>query len=150
MEHRTSKIHPEFDLAAAKKTYAKVKEELCGEQITSPYDLYSVERLRDEHDLRQGIAFATDVFVLGMGPPQDRRVTKVSGLPYWPKAKPWPTADDGSRYQFLAQFCFVDSRDREAGLEVFGISRGRHHDANGRSGVPIECNAPQFLACRSE
>lgn len=34
----------EFDLAAAKKTYAKVKEELCGAQITSPYDLYSVER----------------------------------------------------------------------------------------------------------
>jgi hypothetical protein len=111
MEHRTTKTHPEFDLAAAKKTYAKVKEELSGEQITSPYDLYSVERLRDEHGLRKGMAFATDVFVFGMGAPKDRRITKISGLPYWPKARTWPKADGGSPYQFLAQFCFVDSRD---------------------------------------
>lgn len=111
MEHRTTKIHPEFDLAAAKKTYGKLKEELSGEQITSPYDLYSVERLRDEHGLRKGMAFAADVFVFGMGAPEDRRGTKVSGLPYWPKAQTWPKADDGTPYQFLAQFCFVDSRD---------------------------------------
>ena len=111
MEHRTTKTHPEFDLAAAKKTYAKVKEELSGEQITSPYDLYSVERLRDEHGLCKGMAFATDVFVFGLGAPMDRCITKISGLPYWPKARTWPKADGGSPYQFLAQFCFVDSRD---------------------------------------
>lgn len=111
MEHRTTKTHPEFDLATAKKTYAKLKEELSGEQITSPYDLYSVERLRDEHALRKGIAFPTDVFVFGMGALEDRHITKVSGLPYWPRARTWPMAEDGSPYQFLAQFCFVDSRD---------------------------------------
>lgn len=111
MEKRTDKQHPEFDLPAAKKAYAKVKEELCGEQITSPYDLYSVERLRDEHHLRQGLAFATDVFVFGKGPPPDGRLTKVSGLPFWPQSRKWPAAEDGSPCQFLAQFCFLDSGD---------------------------------------
>jgi hypothetical protein len=111
MERRTTKTHPQFDLAAAKKTYAKLREELCGEQITSPYDLYSVERLRDKHGLRQGMSFATDVFVFGKGAAPDRHLTKVSGLPYWPQAKAWPTTDDGSPCQFLAQFCFLDSRD---------------------------------------
>lgn len=111
MEHRTTKTHPEWDLAAAQKLYANVKNELRGEQITSPYHLYAVERLRDEHGLRKGLAFVTDVFVFGKGAPQDRRVTKVSGLPYWPKGRKWPTADDGSPCQFLAQFCFLDSRD---------------------------------------
>ena len=99
-----------LNLAAANKAYAKVKSELSGEQITSPYDLYSVERLRDEHGLRKGMTFATDVFVLGLGPQKGRRLTKVSGLPYWPKGRSWPTVDDGSPCQFLAQFCFLDSR----------------------------------------
>ncbi len=67
MELRTNKAHPQFDLATAEKTYAKLNEALGGEQITSPYDLYSVERLRDEHALRQGASFATDVIVLGKG-----------------------------------------------------------------------------------
>jgi len=111
MEKHTTKAHLEFDLAAAKKAYAKTKEDLCGEQITSPFDLYSVERLRDEHHLRKGIAFGTDVFVFGHGVPKDRHVTKISGLPYWPKARAWPAAADDSPYQFLAQFCFLDSRD---------------------------------------
>jgi hypothetical protein len=57
------------------------------------------------------MAFATDVFVFGLGTPQDRRVTKVSGLPYWPKTRTWPMAKNGSPYQFLAQICFLDSRD---------------------------------------
>jgi len=111
MERQTKGVHSEFDLAGAVKAYAKVKEELEGEQITSPFDLYSVERLRDEHGLRQGVAFATDVFVLGFGTAPDRRQTKVSGLPYWPRSKAWPVAEDGLPCQFLAQFCFLDSRD---------------------------------------
>jgi hypothetical protein len=111
MELRTTKTHPQFDLSSAKRTYANLGAELCGEQITSPYDLYSVERLRDEQALRQGASFATDVFVFGKGTSPDRHITKVSGLPYWPKGKEWPTTDDGSPCQFLAQFCFLDSRD---------------------------------------
>lgn len=111
MERRTTKTHSEFDLAVAKTTFSKLKKELEGEQISSPFDIYSVEGLRDEHSLRKGTAFATDVFVFGIGAHDDRRVTKVSGLPYWPKERSWPTALDGSPYQFLAQICFLDSRD---------------------------------------
>lgn len=111
MELHTVKAHAEFDLALAKQVYATVKEELCGEQISSPYDLYSVERLREEYNLRKGAAFDTDVFVLGMGSPQKRAVTKISGLPYWPRGRAWPTVEDGAPCQFLAQFNFADSRD---------------------------------------
>jgi uncharacterized protein YwqG len=111
MEIRRTKAHLEFDLEASKKTYATLKKGLCGERITSCYDLYAVERLRDEHGLRDGAAVPTDVFVFGKGAPPERWMTKVSGLPYWPATKAWPTAADGSHLQFLAQFCFADSKD---------------------------------------
>lgn len=111
MERLTSKTHPEFDLDAATKCYSKVARELTGEQITSPFDLFSVERLRDEHALRRGLAVPTDVFVMGKGPAPNPALTRVSGVPYWPKSKPWPESKDGAPCQFLAQFCFKDSLD---------------------------------------
>lgn len=111
MERKTDKTHLEFDLDFATQTYAKSDNDLSGEIITSPFDLYSVERLRDLHNLRKGTRSPTDIFVFGQGTPKNRGVTKISGLPYWPKARAWPNDQDGNFMQFLAQVSFVDSKD---------------------------------------
>ncbi len=85
--------------------------EACG--ITGPYDIAVLEQLRDE-------AFATrpdlereptDVFVWSLGEPEQRAVTKISGLPYREAGKPWPHSRSGTPMNFVAQFCFADSRD---------------------------------------
>jgi hypothetical protein len=85
--------------------------EACG--ITGPYDIAVLEQLRDE-------AFATrpdlereptDVFVWNLGEPEQRAVTKISGLPYREAGKPWPHSHAGTPLNFVAQFCFADSRD---------------------------------------
>jgi hypothetical protein len=111
MEKSTTKLHKEFDFAAARHAYNPLNAALCGEQITSPFDLYSVERLRDEWKLRREPNFGTDVFVMGKGPPKDLRLTHISGIPYWSKTRPWPVSSEGTPLQFLAQFCFADSKD---------------------------------------
>ena len=43
--------------------------------------------------------------------PGRRDVTKVDGLPYRPRALPWPRARDALPMTFVAQFRFVESRD---------------------------------------
>jgi len=111
MELTTAKTHSELDWNSVKKAFSDVNEELCGEQITSPFDLYSVEQLRDKHKLRKGNGVLSDAFVLGRGKSTKREVTKVSGLPFFPKAREWPNTPEGEPYQFLAQFNFADSRD---------------------------------------
>lgn len=68
MEKTAGKIHPVFDFPAAEVTYAPWDSKVRGEFVTSPFHLYSVEKARDLHNLRQGAAFPTDVFVFGKGP----------------------------------------------------------------------------------
>jgi hypothetical protein len=109
----SQKLHPEFDLAEARRIFieARADQDITGEQITSPYDLFSVETLRDAHGLRTGRAVPTDVFVFGKGEAPRRDGTKVGGIPYWPADRPWPRTPTGAPYHFLAQFNFADSRD---------------------------------------
>jgi hypothetical protein len=108
----SQKLHPELDFAAARHVFeAGAREALSGELITSPYDLFSVEKLRDVHGLRAGKAFPADLFVFGKGESPRRDATKVGGIPYWPADRPWPTGFEGSPLFFLAQFNFADSRD---------------------------------------
>ncbi len=111
METQTKKQHREFDLSLAQKTYDKVDEELSGETITSPFDLYAVEKLRDDHQLRTGAASPTDVFVFGKGTSEAPYLTKFSGVPYWPAKREWPKDGAGNPLQFLAQINFSDSSD---------------------------------------
>ena len=109
---RTStKVHPEFDLNAAGVFFCELERELSGQLVTSPYDLYSVETLRDRHGLRTGEAFPTDIFVFGKGEPDDPSITKVGGRPYWPVDREWPANSGGMPCHFLAQFNFGDSID---------------------------------------
>lgn len=81
--------------------------------VTGPYDIAVLEQLQEE-------AFATlpgiervptDIFVWYRGEPEQRAVTKIGGLPYRPAGRPWPVARSGTPMNFVAQFCFADSRD---------------------------------------
>jgi hypothetical protein len=109
----SSKEHLELDISVASREFSQhaAEETLSGELVTSAWDLYSVETLRERHKLRVGNAFPTDIFVFGKGEPDDPSCTKVGGRPFWPDDRDWPTKPDGSPYHFLAQFNFADSTD---------------------------------------
>ena len=66
---KSSKAHPELDMSAAAKAFAAhaAEKKLTGELVTSAWNLYSVETLRERHNLRIGEAFPADVFVFGKG-----------------------------------------------------------------------------------
>ena len=83
-----------------------------GRSITSPDDIAIVEQIRAEVLGRElpSEKLPTDVFVFSEGEPARREITKVGGLPYWPKDKVWPERD-GKPLTFIAQFNFMDSRD---------------------------------------
>src|SRR5262245_55776866 len=55
--------------------------------------------------------YPTDVVVWAKGEPSNRAATKVGGLPYRPAILPWPVDDVGGPLRFIAQMCFVDSRE---------------------------------------
>ena len=113
IEHNTSKSHLELDFAAAAKLFDAelADKKLSGELITSAFDLYAVETLRDRHSLRVGDPHPTDIFVFGKGEPVAPACTKIGGRPFWPNDRDWPSASDGSLCHFLAQFNFADSLD---------------------------------------
>ncbi|HEY2840509.1 MAG TPA: hypothetical protein VGJ26_15235, partial [Pirellulales bacterium] len=67
----STKFHHEFDLEEARRQFAGMSKTLSGEQVTSPWDLYAVEALRDRHQLRIGESYPADVFVFGKGEPGD-------------------------------------------------------------------------------
>jgi hypothetical protein len=107
----SQKLHPEFDLAAAREVFSETEMELAGGGIASPYHLYSREKLCELHGVRTGQAYPTDVFVFGKGESPRRDGTKVGGMPYWPANRPWPKTTSGFPCLFFAQINFADSRD---------------------------------------
>jgi hypothetical protein len=58
-----------------------------------------------------GSCVPVDRFIFGKGEASKRYLTKINGLPYRPKDRPWPRDRHGSCMTFLMQFCFADSRD---------------------------------------
>lgn len=104
------RAHPALNFAAVGEAFAGHAGPLEGRRVTSSFDLYSVETLRDRLGLRQGEAIPTDLFVWGQGEPKDRTLTKVGGLPYWEAETPWPERG-GKPLIFLGQFNFKDSVD---------------------------------------
>ena len=113
IKSNTTKTHEELDFDAVVQAYPahSYRHALDGSHVTSPFHIFSVETLRDQHHLRGGPATPTDVFVWAIGEPERRDVTKVGGLPYWPTHQLWPERPDGEPCQFLAQINFTDSTD---------------------------------------
>lgn len=81
--------------------------------ISGPYDIAVLEQQRAEafaHSL--GVTHVpTDVFIWGIGDSIRREVTKIGGLPYREKRKPWPKGASGLPLTFVGQISFVDSYD---------------------------------------
>ena len=88
-----------------------------GTIVTSPADLCQMElvreRVRKKHDL--GRAVPADVFIWRKGAPDKPYLTKLGGVPHREKALQWPTDQKGNPYTFVAQFCFLDSKDIVSG-----------------------------------
>jgi len=84
-----------------------------GNTVVSPMNLVQRERmlrkLKTELELSEPVP--TDVLVIGYDEPEDRDVTKIGGVPYWPCNKAWPKDDKGCPMEFLAQINFCGSRD---------------------------------------
>jgi hypothetical protein len=84
-----------------------------GQSINGPRDLAHLVQLRKEFekDFAKFKKAPTDVMVWNYGEPKRREVTKIGGVPYWPKSEPWPQNADEEPLQFIGQICFADSRD---------------------------------------
>lgn len=83
------------------------------ESVTSPYHLAIMEQLRGETSLKKYPLqeILTDLMVFNAGEPPNRAVSKIGGLPYWPREKAWPTDEVGNPLVFIGQLNFLDSVD---------------------------------------
>lgn len=81
--------------------------------VTSPFHLVVNEYLKEQNPIHEqkGEGTPVDIFVWAYGEPGKREVTKMGGLPYFPKSRPWPRSAKGETLEFLAQICFKDSLD---------------------------------------
>lgn len=111
-------LHEQLDIAHWKQVFSVARMRAAGQKpedfnITGPRSIAVIEQLREEtFATLPGIErVPTDIFILNLGEPEQRTVTKIGGLPYRAAGKPWPTAPSGVPMTFIAQFCFTDSRD---------------------------------------
>ena len=83
------------------------------EIITSPLHICHNEQLRRivKPLIDWGPEVPVDVFVWASGEPPEPYLTKIGGVPYRPADLDWPVNQYGRPLQFLAQFCFADSKD---------------------------------------
>lgn len=111
VEQRRAESPNNYPDAAAVANHVKLMSP-GGEIVTSPFHIAVVEQLRAE--AFSGSRFSkvpTDVFVFAKGEPQNRAVTKVGGLPFWPRSRAWPKGESKQPLSFVAQVCFADSKD---------------------------------------
>lgn len=81
--------------------------------LTGPEDLISLEHERAKlfQSFDPGPRIEVDVFVFSIGEPNQRRSTKLGGLPYLDSRSSWPLSRDGEPMHFIAQLDFSGSRD---------------------------------------
>lgn len=109
-----SRKHPVFDLRQWEGEFPLGEKPSPSHQIDSPGELATREQAlrlaRTRGEL--GNAIPTDVFVWADWCPDAKPwLTRIGGIPWREKGKPWPLDDNGIPLVFLAQICFVDSAD---------------------------------------
>ena len=103
------KRHPVLDYEKCKRLYT-VKGDIS-HCINGPSDVHFLETYRKRLEFEKHPSLPTDIFVWAKGEPEEPYLTKFGGLPYLPKKIPWPLDAEGQPCIFLAQFCFIDSKD---------------------------------------
>jgi hypothetical protein len=109
-------MHPEFDLEFFRETldpcdtYASERSPI-GDSACAIVAYEHFRQIARESGADLGPSCPTDKFVMGLGEAPHRYLTKVNGLPYRPRDRPWPLDEEGRPYIFLLQYCFADSRD---------------------------------------
>lgn len=69
-----------------------------------------VREMRSKGDL--GPSVPADVFAWSFDGVREKPwLTRIGGIPWRPKGKPWPCDENGIPLAFLGQICFVDSMD---------------------------------------
>lgn len=113
-------FHSRLDIDYWKTVFSvtRLQEEAHGTMpsvniISGPYDIAVLEQLRAmsyayQSDVKR---VATDLFIWFRGEPEQRMLTKIGGLPYRLASKDWPLSSSGVPLTFVAQLCFLDSRD---------------------------------------
>jgi len=87
----------------------------CVPASISPLQLAYNESLRrrllEKYPGLRRYAKPTDVFIWNVRPTPEPFLTRVGGVPYRPRSLPWPHTAKGTPFSFLAQYCFLDSKD---------------------------------------
>ena len=114
-------VHGEFDLELWQSRFPlhKLVEESDrwrnsrADYVTAPGELALELAIRDAAQNERGPfpTLPTDVFVFGTGEPEAPYLTKMGGRPYLADDVAWPHTDQGEATSFVAQLCFLDSRD---------------------------------------
>ena len=115
--------HPEFDLdhwrttlmpdsrVQSEPSLPPLQDALFSDSPISVVIAEHYRRLAIAGGAALGPRLPVDRFVFGRGEPAERHLTKVNGLPYRPRSRPWPHDFTGRPMTFLAQLSFVDSSD---------------------------------------
>jgi hypothetical protein len=109
-----------------------------GTIISSPADLCEVELVRERVAKKRnlGRSVPVDTFIWRHGMPDKPYLTKIGGVPHREKSLPWPTDQKGKPYTFVAQFCFLDSRDIVSHKLPGDVMLVFFKDSNSYSGEP--------------
>ena len=103
-----SRFHDRIELDRFDDSYAGVAERDYNHHsnVTSPFDVWSVCKLRSKCDLSEARLIPTDVVVWGGGSGSHIATTRVGGVPAWNSGEPLP-----SGLKFFGQFNLLDSAD---------------------------------------
>jgi hypothetical protein len=109
--------HPVVDIDFWRAEFApKEGEKLHDMWIDTPRRLIHMIQRREaafEKLKKPPVGVPVDLFLwgYGFGSPEKPYTTRVGGIPWREATKPWPADKRGKSLTFIAQLCFVDSKD---------------------------------------
>lgn len=106
--------HPVLDIRHWEAEFPIGDWRKCDYSVATPEELARAEQARRLASVKGplGPSVPADVFVWSDSPDHERPwLTRIGGIPWREKGKPWPKGPDGVPLCFLAQICFVDSKD---------------------------------------